>query len=240
MPKPIVTSLVTPLVSQIQYDYSKFIPAIANRDVELVLRKDKEYGASWLEYGGIGAFFVTVRKWDRIRNQLHRHGWDVFKAYADGTTSEAFADTVMDLRGYLFNWEARAIELDLVAPPQPKWVPVRTSLDDGQQEAYGAELKEMRRLLTPLSRGEETFPETLARLISERDLNSGTDQGQDDPLVMMLQAYAGREEGPAQTLRRVLAERQELMSMVQSRLGMGQSHDAIKATTLVLAREPQG
>lgn len=162
---------VSPLVQQVQYDYSKFIPEIANRDVEMVLRKDKEYGASWLEYGGVGAFFVTVRKWDRIRHQILRHGYDIFKAYGDGTQTERFADTVMDLRGYLMNWEARAIELDLVARPQPKWAPVKTSLDDTDQgqDVYLAELKELRRMLEPYSKGSETFAQTLERVLSERN-----------------------------------------------------------------------
>lgn len=101
-----------------KYSYTKHLNPIAAQDVAVLKEKDENYGASWLEYGGFSAFFATVRKWDRIRVQLKRVGWNVFEAYAADKRQEGFMDDVRDLRRYLMLWEARAIELGLVPEEQ--------------------------------------------------------------------------------------------------------------------------
>jgi hypothetical protein len=42
------------------------LDAVAQGDVRMVEEKEKAYGASWKRGGGIGAFMMLARKWDRI------------------------------------------------------------------------------------------------------------------------------------------------------------------------------
>jgi len=81
--------------------YREYIADVAKQDVDLVLKKDKEYGASWKKRGGQGAYFTMVRKVDRLEEQCSKHAYDIFKACEDKTTSESILDTMRDLRAYL-------------------------------------------------------------------------------------------------------------------------------------------
>lgn len=195
----------------VRYAYDVYFNQIVTRDIEILRKKDEEYGASWLEYGGTGAFFVTVRKWDRIRHQLRKHNWDVFAAYADGTTSERFADTVMDFRNYLVLWEARAIELGLVDAPAPKgnWL-VKVSIDSevslhgyrlpGKSPIETTTLVEIGiqcvRLLSPHVEGDENYVEAL-----ERELNFLTE------MTNAISPYQSRKENAVEAIERLLRER---------------------------------
>ena len=72
---------------------------IAEVIVSTVARKDKDYGGSWRKRGGIGAFMVMARKWDRIEKLCSAKGYDIFTALTinDGD----IRDDVEDLIGYL-------------------------------------------------------------------------------------------------------------------------------------------
>lgn len=95
---------------------------IANRDVSTLVKKDTEYGSSWKKRGGVGAFMMLARKWDRLETQVTRPGldskYDVFDAIGqdEGTLtppageaiarkpappSESVLETIRDLRRYL-------------------------------------------------------------------------------------------------------------------------------------------
>lgn len=82
------------------YDH---IREIANRDVDVLIEKGRTYGSSWRKRGGIGAFMMLARKWDRIENQST--GWDIFKAIQKeldlGVTKDGILDDIRDLRSYL-------------------------------------------------------------------------------------------------------------------------------------------
>ncbi len=84
-----------------QVRYREFIPLIAKEDTDRVLQKDLEYGASWKKRGGVGAYFVMIRKVDRLEEQVKKHNYDVFKACEDRSTGENLLDTIRDLRSYL-------------------------------------------------------------------------------------------------------------------------------------------
>lgn len=81
--------------------YRGLLADIAKRDVEEVTAKDIEYGGSWKKRGGFGAYFTTVRKIDRLEEQVARHDYDIFAALMDTSTSESLLNTIRDLRGYL-------------------------------------------------------------------------------------------------------------------------------------------
>ena len=113
--------------------YHRHLDAIAAMDVSLVKEKDKSYGASWKKRGGIFAFAMLARKWDRLEEILAmpqmqtRDGvsrtaarYDIFEAIAaepapgeDGTTLAE----VRDLRRYLLLVEAEMVERGAVGEP---------------------------------------------------------------------------------------------------------------------------
>jgi hypothetical protein len=88
--------------------YREQIPIVSASDVDRLLKKDQEYGASWKRRGGVGAFMMMVRKIDRIMTQIPepdghpKHGFDIFAILADehADLSESLLDTLRDLRGY--------------------------------------------------------------------------------------------------------------------------------------------
>ena len=70
---------------------------LAANDVATLIEKGKSYGDSWKRRGGVGAFMMLARKWDRIENQALAKGYDVFEACRDTD----MLDDIRDLRCYL-------------------------------------------------------------------------------------------------------------------------------------------
>lgn len=100
--------------------YRELIPVIAQEDVQRVLQKDREYGASWKRRGGVGAYMTMVRKIDRLETMVAKYGWNVFEAAKSSDTSESLMDTIADLRCYLDLIEAEIrIQQRLLPRPQP-------------------------------------------------------------------------------------------------------------------------
>ena len=85
-----------------------FIDALANADVTALEEAQKSYGDSWRSRGGVGAFMMLARKWDRIENQVKKQGWDVFKTIYDDPSDKGILDDIRDLRRYLLLVEAYA------------------------------------------------------------------------------------------------------------------------------------
>ena len=77
------------------------IKEIALNDAECLDQAEKSYGDSWRKRGGVGAFMMLARKWDRIELQVQAHSYDVFKAYASDPRDEGILDDLQDLRRYL-------------------------------------------------------------------------------------------------------------------------------------------
>jgi hypothetical protein len=76
------------------------IRSLCHDDVEILMEKDKSYGSSWRRRGGVGAFMMLARKWDRIENQCKDENWDIFAACHDGDR-DGILDDISDLRRYL-------------------------------------------------------------------------------------------------------------------------------------------
>jgi hypothetical protein len=73
-------------------------------DVDVLIQKGQSYGSSWRNRGGVGAFMMLARKWDRIENLCKSQGYDIFKSIqADGVLNgaEGVLDDIQDLRRYL-------------------------------------------------------------------------------------------------------------------------------------------
>lgn len=112
-------------------DHMKFVPDVAGDDIDNLNAKEREYKGSWKRRGGVGAFMMLARKWDRIEAALQPKkdapseaacsypGWpvapfDIFGALEADQRDEGLIDDVRDLRRYLClveaEWRARRVK----------------------------------------------------------------------------------------------------------------------------------
>jgi hypothetical protein len=91
-------------------DHMNFIQQVATDDVVHLYEKEKTYKGSWKKRGGIGAFMMLARKWDRIEEIIKLYEYDIFKACNDmrGEDGTMIAE-VRDLRRYLMLVEAEML-----------------------------------------------------------------------------------------------------------------------------------
>ena len=92
-------------------EHMKFLKTVLDTDQETLIKKERTYQGSWKKRGGIGAFMMIARKWDRLENIASRYGWDIFtavRADVSGTDGSALAE-IRDLRCYLTLVEAQII-----------------------------------------------------------------------------------------------------------------------------------
>jgi hypothetical protein len=82
--------------------------SIALADILALNAAEANYGDSWKKRGGIGAFMMLARKWDRIENQVSPRRrnknyptYDIFQALTTDDRDEGILDDVRDLRRYL-------------------------------------------------------------------------------------------------------------------------------------------
>ncbi len=81
-------------------DYN-WIRTKASDLVDLLIKKNSEYGASWRRRGGVGAFFTIWRKADRLEAQLKSRGYNLFDVTDDPTSTESLDETLIDFWCYL-------------------------------------------------------------------------------------------------------------------------------------------
>ena len=74
---------------------------LALEDVDELHKAEESYGDSWKQRGGIGAFMMLARKWDRLERQVEKTGYDVFEAIDGDNRPEGIIDDIRDLRRYL-------------------------------------------------------------------------------------------------------------------------------------------
>jgi len=106
---------------------------LMNEDIDCLVRAKLSYGDSWKKRGGIGAFMMLARKWDRLENKTTEYGWDIFEAIQHDGRPEGILDDIRDLRRYLLLVEEemeRESELRTPIPdeitegiPLPKFTP---------------------------------------------------------------------------------------------------------------------
>ena len=85
---------------------------IAHIDVQQLHEAEKSYGDSWKQRGGVGAFMMLARKWDRIENQTQREKYDIFQTIRIDNREEGVIDDIRDLRRYLLLVEAEMLGYD--------------------------------------------------------------------------------------------------------------------------------
>jgi len=96
-----------------------YINYVANEDAEGLVEAEKSYAGSWKKRGGVGAFMMLARKWDRLDARAEKHGWDIFDAIAQDERAEGVIDDIRDLRRYLMLVEAEMIARGAVGAQTP-------------------------------------------------------------------------------------------------------------------------
>jgi len=110
--------------------YLDFLDQIAKTDVKVLREKEQSYGDSWKARGGQGAYFVAIRKADRLENVMPKFDYDIFKAAESDTREEGILDDIQDLRRYLILIEAEILARGNIPPeitiqtvdPNAAWV----------------------------------------------------------------------------------------------------------------------
>ncbi len=101
--------------------YIDRLDQIAAEDCAQLRAKDKEYGGSWLKRGGVGAFMMLARKWDRLETAMGTplpdlDRFDVIERAVYDEREEGLLDDIGDLRRYLLLVEAEIRERLVLAP----------------------------------------------------------------------------------------------------------------------------
>lgn len=96
--------------------YLDHLKAIAEEDVKGLQKAQQSYGDSWKRRGGVGAFMMLARKWDRLENRVKgevvsldhstARPWDIFEHIRADDRAEGLIDDIRDLRRYLMLVEA--------------------------------------------------------------------------------------------------------------------------------------
>ena len=89
------------------YNMLRLLPAI----LELQAQKAEVYGRSYCRHGDLSIFFNVERKWDRISNIMEKamkNGTGTL--HDEGTPTETFVDTVVDLASYGLLWVGYIME----------------------------------------------------------------------------------------------------------------------------------
>ena len=79
----------------------QIIEDMARSDNDQLYEADKSYGDSWCKRQGPGAWMVTVRKYDRLENQLKNMNYDIFGLLMEDTSEDGPWDDIGDLTRYL-------------------------------------------------------------------------------------------------------------------------------------------
>lgn len=111
-------------------NHMEYVDKIAQEDAEGLRRAEQEYGSSWKLRGGIGAYMMMARKWDRLENRCKQKPllavvsvatmgkpeakmptqegdrYDIFAHIEADQRSEGILDDIRDLRRYLMLVEA--------------------------------------------------------------------------------------------------------------------------------------
>lgn len=106
--------------------YLAHLEDIAEEDVVGLIKAQESYGNSWKKRGGVGAFMMLARKWDRLEMALDPTkvpgdqreaplaartnkpvpAFDIFTGIAADPRAEGLIDDIRDLRRYLLLVEA--------------------------------------------------------------------------------------------------------------------------------------
>lgn len=105
---------------------SKIRQIVVDQDLTALTTAEKSYGDSWKKRGGVGAFMMLARKWDRLENAIappNNKPWNIFAMIKSDKRSEGIIDDIRDLRRYLILVESEALEQGWCPAPLAKDAP---------------------------------------------------------------------------------------------------------------------
>ena len=109
---------------------------VAQNDLEALKRAETSYGNSWRRRGGVGAFMMLARKFDRIEHQSEKHGWDIFEAGEVYKGEAGLLDDIRDLRRYLLLVEEFILaDTDKVSDDFVEADDINYSAEDGKEDS---------------------------------------------------------------------------------------------------------
>lgn len=108
--------------------YTDHLEAISVKDVTVLRRKDKEYGGSWLKRGGIGAFMMLARKWDRLETAMTKE----MRTTSIGHFKSPKSSTLVEVTG-----NDPIVDYDII----------HRALADGREEGILDDIGDLRRYL---------------------------------------------------------------------------------------------
>ena len=95
---------------------------LTDKDIDSLEIAEQSYGDSWKRRGGVGAFMMLARKWDRLENKVEEFSWDVFEAIESDLRDEGILDDIRDLRRYLLLVEDHMENGDRHRDPIPDYI----------------------------------------------------------------------------------------------------------------------
>jgi hypothetical protein len=107
---------------------------VAQNDLSALQKAEKSYGDSWKRRGGVGAFMMLARKFDRIEHQAQKHGWDIFEAGEVYVGEAGLLDDIRDLRRYLLLTEEHILAHTITGSDIEEAEDVDYSAEDGREE----------------------------------------------------------------------------------------------------------
>src|SRR5262245_54078204 len=164
-------------MTDVDMEHLNYLKTVADRDVLHLLEKEKTYGGSWKKRGGVGAFMMLARKWDRLENFMkHYYMYNVFegvKDHPDGEDGTTLAE-IRDLRRYLLLVEAEMMARKVIPGGEgyPFWPGPAVQVEDPQVKKVpgGDIVYEQTRPGTPEDGGqhESTYPWITPTLIDKQ------------------------------------------------------------------------
>ena len=107
-------------------EHMEHLEDVARADIAELQRKERTYQGSWKRRGGVGAFMMLARKWDRIEciaeagsPDAARSAYDIFgliELNMSGKDGTLLAE-IRDLRRYLLLVEAEMVARSVGVPP---------------------------------------------------------------------------------------------------------------------------
>lgn len=101
------------LLTQPELAHLGQLPTLLDTDMRALFKAARNYGDSWKKRGGVGAYMMLARKWDRLDKRVFFEDYDVFRAVQHDTRREGVIDDIRDLRRYLALVECECLERGL-------------------------------------------------------------------------------------------------------------------------------
>lgn len=106
-------------MTEVNMGHMDYLEAVAREDVHHLQEKERTYQGSWKRRGGVGAFMMLARKWDRLEPMVARRSWNIFAAISENSSGDdgSVLAEIRDLRRYLLLVEAEMISEGQVPLP---------------------------------------------------------------------------------------------------------------------------